>query len=252
MVGPPEDLVGRLADADVGDADAGVGEDGPALDDEGSPQRLEDAVGHVLGPPPVGEPRKEHGELVAAQPGDHVPPPAGAVEPLGHHPQQLVPDVVAERVVDGLEVVEVEEQERRVHERRGGGDLGQVAAQQAPVGESGEGVVLRLVPQLLLQVGEGGERILQSSVLERHRELGSQGLEQGEVGRPEGGDVARRVTDEEDPDREIALQQWRRHRVEPPAPIGGAAAPIEERHSAVERPPHERVHEGRVDRIHHP
>ena len=71
------------------------------------------ALDHVLG---------DHHELVAAQPGQDV----GGAQPVAQAPrhdlQHLVADVVAQRVVDGLEAVEVDEQHaqrRRRCARRG-------------------------------------------------------------------------------------------------------------------------------------
>ena len=55
----------------------------------------------------------EHGELVAAEPGRQVVRLQAAPQPLGHHPQDLVAGGVAEAVVDGLEVVQVQQQQGR-------------------------------------------------------------------------------------------------------------------------------------------
>ena len=52
----------------------------------------------------------QHGELVAAEAGDHVAVADGAAQPLRDLDQQAVAGLVAEAVVDDLEVVEVEEQ----------------------------------------------------------------------------------------------------------------------------------------------
>ncbi len=51
-------------------------------------------------------------ELVAAEPCDDVAVPDGGEQSGGDHPEQLVADLMAEQVVDGLEVVEVETEER--------------------------------------------------------------------------------------------------------------------------------------------
>ncbi len=67
----------------------------------------------------MGELAEQHRELVAPQPGDGVVTPGAGLQPFGHLHQQLVADAVAQTVVDGLEVVEVEE-----HHRRGGPLLG--------------------------------------------------------------------------------------------------------------------------------
>ena len=56
--------------------------------------------------------RQEHGELVAAEPGDHVAGAQRALDPLRDDLEQPVADLVAEGVVDLLEPVEVEEEQR--------------------------------------------------------------------------------------------------------------------------------------------
>ena len=55
----------------------------------------------------------EDRELVAAEPGDEVALTDQAADPLRHRDEELVAGGVAERVVDDLEVVEVEEEDRR-------------------------------------------------------------------------------------------------------------------------------------------
>ena len=75
----------------------------------------------------------------------------------------------AERVVDRLEVVEVDEQHR---DRLAGAAAPQqrvvdAIAEQRPVGEVGEQVVERLVRQLFLQLGQPGDRLFEVAVLQR-------------------------------------------------------------------------------------
>ena len=60
----------------------------------------------------VGVVGEHDGELVAAEPGDGVAVAQLVLQPLGEGAQQPVARLVAEGVVDLLEVVEVEEQER--------------------------------------------------------------------------------------------------------------------------------------------
>ena len=57
---------------------------------------------------------EQHGELVAAEPRRRVGGPQGALEPRGHDPEQVVAGLVAERVVDRLEVVDVDVEDRDV------------------------------------------------------------------------------------------------------------------------------------------
>ena len=61
----------------------------------------------------VGQPAQQHGELVAAEPGERVAAAQRAAQPGGDLAQQPVAVVVAERVVDLLEPVEVDQQQRR-------------------------------------------------------------------------------------------------------------------------------------------
>src|SRR5439155_7667019 len=55
----------------------------------------------------------QHGELVAAEPGDGVTGSHHAAQSPSQRHEQLVASVVAEAVVDDLEPVEVEEQHRK-------------------------------------------------------------------------------------------------------------------------------------------
>ena len=92
----------------------------------------------------------EHDEFVAAEPADRVRLAQDALDPRRDHPQQLVADGMAERVVDALEAVEVDEHRRRVDPVAAGVDehlLGAIHDQRA-VGETGQRVVQRLVAEL--------------------------------------------------------------------------------------------------------
>ena len=60
----------------------------------------------------VGEVRQQDDELVAAEPGDAVALPHDPRQPRPDLLKQQVAVVVAERVVDLLETVEVEQQQR--------------------------------------------------------------------------------------------------------------------------------------------
>ena len=68
----------------------------------------------------------EHDELVAAEAGDEIVRAQHFAQTVGHRAQQLVAAGMAERIVDLLELVEVDEQQRRqligaVLDRRAGG-----------------------------------------------------------------------------------------------------------------------------------
>jgi hypothetical protein len=105
-------------------------------------ERCQDPAGQVLR---VGAaPGEQHGELVTAHPDRHTA--ARLVPQHGRHrPQQAVADVVAEQIVDGLEVVEIDEQHGcRLARGQGGGEP---VVEQGPVGQPGQAVVGRLVLQ---------------------------------------------------------------------------------------------------------
>ena len=85
---------------------------------EGRTERLEDALGddHRTARLAV---RDEDAELVAAEPDSQVGRPQALGQALADGAQQLVAGGVAERVVDGLEVVQVHEQDGRPHAAAG-------------------------------------------------------------------------------------------------------------------------------------
>ena len=120
----------------------------------GIAQRVLDALGDRGGLVHVGDAVEQHRELVAAEAGDGVRRADGRLEPARDRDQQPVSHVVAERVVDELEAVEVEEQ----HGGRGGrlGALGaadrlvEAVEEQHAVGQPGQGVVHRVVLEALL------------------------------------------------------------------------------------------------------
>ena len=91
------------------------------------------------------EPGQDQHELVAAEPRDGVRLAHRAGQPLRDRLQQLVAGIVAERVVDALEVVEIEEQagDVRAVALRLREDLLQPLVQQRAVGQPGQDVVLR-------------------------------------------------------------------------------------------------------------
>ena len=93
-------------------------------------------------------------ELVAAGAGREVRGAQHALEPLGERDEQVVAGRVAERVVDELEPVEVEEQDRDVRVRPGRAPQRPVERleQERPVGETGERVVRGVVGQPVLEL----------------------------------------------------------------------------------------------------
>ena len=89
-----------------GDADRGAQVQALALEHDRRGQDVEQASDQGVD---VGDVEREDRELVAAQPRDGVAVAQGVAQPLAADLQQAVAGGVAERVVDALEVVEVEE-----------------------------------------------------------------------------------------------------------------------------------------------
>jgi hypothetical protein len=122
-----------------GDADAGAhphraGADRERLAQRGQqPARVSGRVADVIG---------EHGELVAAEPHDGVREAEAGGQPCGHTAQQAVAGVVAQRVVDRFEVVEVEVDDRG---RRGRSQVAvEALGEQGAIAEAGQRVVVGL------------------------------------------------------------------------------------------------------------
>jgi len=121
-----------------------------------------DAAGHGRGRVGVERPLAHHDELVAGVPGHDVLDPDRVLQAGGHLDEDGVARLVAERVVDVLEAVEVAEQQRRA----GPADADAVVEQLGelgPVGQAGELVVqgpqlepLVLLAQPLLGLAAGG------------------------------------------------------------------------------------------------
>ncbi len=94
----------------------------------------------------------DHDELVAAEAAERVGLAYDALQPRRHRPQQLVPGGVPERVVDALEVVEVDEQgrDRRPVAARAAEHVTEPVDDQRPVRQAGERVVGGHEGELLL------------------------------------------------------------------------------------------------------
>ena len=102
----------------------------------------------------AGDVLAEHDELVTADARDRVARAQDRDDVAGHRHEHRVARIVAEAVVDLLELVEVEEQHR--HRPAGSARPGQrrldAVAEQSPVGQVGQAVVQRGVQQDLLGV----------------------------------------------------------------------------------------------------
>ena len=130
----------------------------------------------------VGDVQRQHGELVAAQPRDGVALAQGVAQPLAADLQQAVAGGVPERVVDALEVVEVEEGDDggRAVEERGGDPL----LEQRAVGQAGQRVLEGEVAEVAVGGAAAGgavEQAEQGGDPEDEREHDGDGAEPGDA-----------------------------------------------------------------------
>jgi len=141
-----------------GDPDAAADRDVVAAGHDRGGDRAHDAVGdgaHVV----VAQHRAERDELVAPEAGDGVAAAHERGQAACHLDEHLVAGMVAERVVDPLEVVEVDEAHRHPGrsplERRE--DLLEAIEHRHPIDEPGQVVVHRQVGERLLGGDLGGD-----------------------------------------------------------------------------------------------
>ena len=116
----------------------------PSGQDHRLGQRFQDLARHCAGLVFGGQPFGQHGELIAAEARDHVDLAHTGGQALCHCAQNLIAGVVAEAVIDVLEAVEVEEQDRQ-HLAAALGALQclvELLAEQAAVRQFGEFVVV--------------------------------------------------------------------------------------------------------------
>ena len=147
---------------------------------------------------------RENRELVATETCGDVGGPDTRLEAVRERNEKRVTDRVAVPIVDRLEVVEIEEQHRRVEaERERARD---VLGEEHPVRELGQRVVRRLVPQLLLERRELCDGCLEPIVLEEHTRMPRVRLEQPNVLGPEPRLVLG-VADQHDPHRAAVAVQ---------------------------------------------
>ena len=99
----------------------------------------------------AGSARQQQRELVAAEPGGEARLRQRPAQPVGELAQERVAGLMPELVVDRLEAVEVEEEERGAGGQGAlGGALAQAAPQHRPVRQAGQGVVMGEPVDLLL------------------------------------------------------------------------------------------------------
>ena len=211
-----------------GDADAGGDMHLVAIELERGGERAQDLGRQGRGVGGLRELGLHQRELVAAEPGQGVAGPDRARDPAGHRAQQLVADRMAERVVDLLEAVEVEEEDRgqATFAAGMGQGLAKPVEQQGAVRQPGQRVVQGQPPDARLG------RLALGQVLE-HRDLGDDLARRGAHRRGvDGGDAARPVAafERDFPARSHLAARHRTgerpvEREAAVAPIGGRAAP---------------------------
>ena len=125
----------------------------------------EELLRHRRGLVRLGDVLQQHAELVAADARDEVVAAHAGAQARGHRLQQAVADLVAEGVVHLLEVVHVEEQERRglvvpPGVRHG---LARAVGEHGAVGQAGERVVVGEeleAARVVLQLDRGEAQVL--------------------------------------------------------------------------------------------
>ena len=128
--------------------DAGPDGDTLAGDVDGRGDGLDESAGERFHVARVADAFGEDGEFVAAEARQHVGGPHQRPHALSHAHEQGVADGVAVTVVDGLEAVEVEAEDREA----AGGSFDRALhrlAEEGPVRQAGQGVMVR-------QVGDAG------------------------------------------------------------------------------------------------
>ncbi len=152
-VGVAQHVLGVVAGLRERDADAGGHQQLVAVDRERLPESVGHRGGDLLRLLERRDALEQHRELVAAEPRDRVGRARALHQPLRGGLQQPVADVVPERVVHVLEVVEVDHQDRQpvLRAPRERDRVLDAVAEQAAVREQGQRVVERELAQLVLE-----------------------------------------------------------------------------------------------------
>ena len=157
----------------------------------GAERALEQALGDLDDLRALRDALQQDGELVAAEARGRVHAAQGRAQAVGDADEQLVAGSVAQRVVDGLEVVEVDERDGHdlVVPRGALQRLLDAVEEQRAVREAGQRVVQRAVAQLGLQLALLG-RVADAQHEAAHRAIGAQVGDGDHDGQPEAGRVA--------------------------------------------------------------
>ena len=143
------------------DADAGIARDLLALAVDRHAQRIQDLFGERRQLGLVAGPGLDDRELVAAEPCHQIVAADTGAQAVGDLAQQFVADLVAERIVDALELVDVDIEDRK---RLALGKLRhaplQMAAHQHAVGQVGQRVVMRHMRDALVGADALGDVVM--------------------------------------------------------------------------------------------
>src|SRR6476620_1833965 len=136
------------------DSDARRDQEVPLTDVDGGPDLVEQALGDDGRLGRLVDGGEEHGELVASEPRNRVARADDLLQPVAEGGEHLVAHAVAELVVDLLELVEVDENERRllVSILADRDRMLQLLVEESPVREARQWVEERLLAQLLLEL----------------------------------------------------------------------------------------------------
>ena len=155
-----------------GDADAGADDDLAALELVGLAHRLDDALRKRRGVGRLVDRHLQDRELVAAHARDRIGLAHQRAQAAGGILQQLVAGRVAQRVVDVLEVIEIEQMDgHHVAALDARQRLLELLVEQHAVGKAGERIVQRHVRDLRLRTAPFGDVHVggdEAAVLERH------------------------------------------------------------------------------------
>ena len=127
-------------------ADAGVGRELVTEALIGLPDRLVNSGDEFHDVADVPDAGLDHRELVTAEPRDQIGLADAAPDPAGHRLQQFIADMVPERVVDALELVDVDIEQGELLALAGPLQLAlDLFAEQHPVRQVGQRIVMREV-----------------------------------------------------------------------------------------------------------
>ena len=158
-VGVAQHVVGALRTGIPHDADAGADGDFGAVELHGLLHRFQHAFRHAHAVRRLAHLVDQYREFVATQARDRVASPRGVQQASADLEQQLVAGGMAHRVVDGLEVVEVQEEHGHAARRNGAPAerLFHTFTEEGTVGEVRERIVKRLPGELRLQCAALGD-----------------------------------------------------------------------------------------------